>query len=468
MTRSFDVFDTLLARRYINSNVVWDTLEKSYQIDGFTQARIAADTGNRNIEQIYDALVNAGIISQEQREEIYLAELLLEKNLAFPIKENIDKVRNGDILVSDMYLRGSEILDLVRFVGMDKQVSIYQSNGDKSSGAFWSRMKGKLDLEYHMGDNINSDVNQPTQYGFNAVHYPNAASLTSIEQFFMDNGLPHLGLLVRETRLIDHSVDYAPYLETANQKNLPWLFMVCEILYRKYKNKEIVFLGRDCQLLYKIYSGYYPAKSQYLPFSREVALNQPEEAVTYLKHYTSDNSVLVDISSTGKTWQTICDIHPFSIEVVIYSDLYWYSSEKPVVPTTFSSIHKNSVIGGTNILIEIFNCGDHGKMRRIHDVDGFPVSVFSNISELPEQVVDVIHRPVNNAVNLRKKGHYSALTSELANIDQEMLINMSASLLINICSTDKNALNVLNPDDGTYIMNEFDSKEAEYLSSVSF
>jgi len=467
MTRSFDVFDTLLARRYIDSKIIWNTLENQYEIVGFMQARMDADTGNRNLKGIYNALIECNVLTEDKAYEVYTAELKMEKSLAFPIKENIDKVRNGDILVSDMYLHASEILDLTRSIGMDKQVSIYQSNGDKSTGAFWSKMQGKLDLEYHLGDNINSDVNKPSEYGFNSVHYPNTTSLTQIEDLFINNGMTHLGLLIRETRLMDYSSKYGTYLDIANQKNLPWLFVACELLYRKYNNKEIVFLGRDCQLLYKVYSAYFNARAQYLPFSREVALNQPREATEYIKHYISNDSILVDISSTGKTWEIICGIYPFNVEVFIHSDLYWYSSSKPVTPNTFTSFHKNSVIGGTSIIIEIFNCGDHGKLRSIDMIEGLPVGKFSNVAELPNEIIDIIHRPVNNAIELRLKGHYAALTSELSKVDTEILLSISANLLVGMSSIDKTTLNIINLDDGKYIMDEFDKKESEYLNNVS-
>ena len=460
--RSFDVFDTLLSRRYINSDIIWDQMEKSHGIQGFASNRKAADTGSRNLKQIYQTMASANHIPADQVNAFCSDEIAREKELAFPIKENIDRVRDGDLLVSDMYMSGEDILNLVRSVGLEKQVTIFQSNGDKSTGAFWDRMKGKLDLEYHLGDNIHSDVQMPLSRGFNGVHYPN--NLTPRENYLLENKMTHLGLLIREIRLRNHEKDFDALFSVANQENLFWLFVACEMLHRKYSDKKIVFLGRDCQLMHKIYNAYYSVQSYYLPFSREVALNQTEEAVQYLKHFTTEDSVLVDISSTGRTWEIICKNHPFNVEVMVYSDLYWYSENKPSIHDSFSSIHRNSIIGPTSIILEIFNCGDHGKIRHIDIIEGVPVCRFGE-TEFPKEVIDVIHKPVNDAVAL--KAYYSSITKELADLTIEELEAISAHLMTSISSIPKNFINALNPKDNTYIMDEFDRKEAEYLNSIS-
>jgi len=460
MIRSFDVFDTLFARRYVNSNIIWDSMEKDTGIQGFAQHRRAADTGSRNLKQIYQAMAADGHILEEDVDHFCAVEILAEKSLIFPIKENLDKVRDGDLFVSDMYMTGPDILNLVRSVGMDKQVTIYQSNGDKATGAFWDRMKGKLDLEYHLGDNIHSDYNMPKMRGFNAVHYPNTNSMSEIEEYLVSIDLQHLGLLLREIRLRNYEPEYDLYLDIANQKNLLLIFLFCEILHRKYKNRQIVFLGRDCQLTQRIYNTFYNVRSYYLPFSREVAMKDTDAAVHYLKTHAPEGSVLVDISSTGRTWELICEKHPFDVEVFVHSDTYWYSQTKPVIPETFSYIHANSVIGNTSIILEIFNCGDHGKVKSIELVDGVPVCKFGK-TELPKELIDIIHKPVNDAVDLRRKNNYINLTNELSKVDDDILNVLSANLLVNISNTSREYLNINN------VLDEFDRKEAQYLDSVS-
>lgn len=458
--RSFDVFDTLLARRYINSDIIWETMESDYSIPGFASSRKASDTGSRNLKEIYDVLANIGLITNEQAKTMLADEILREQQLAFPIKENLAKVRNGDLLVSDMYMQAPDILNLVRSVGLDKQVTIYQSNGDKSTGAFWRTMQGKLDLEYHIGDNVNSDYNMPRNYGFNAVHYSNTNGLTSTEDYLISIGLKHLGFLIREIRLSNYEPDHTMFFEIASQKNLLLLFLFCEILRRKHGDRPIAFLGRDCQLTQKVYSAYFGVQSYYLPFSREVAFKCTDNAVEYLKTHLPSNPALVDISSTGRTWEVICSQHPFDVEVFIYSDTYWYSKDKPQLPANFNYIHANSVIGSTSIVLEVFNCGDHGKINNINIVNGVPVCEFGE-TELPLDVIDVIHKPVNNAVELRNRGYYSQVTSELSLLDDETLSMMSSQLLTIISNTPIMQLN----ENG--VMDSFNRQEESYLDAIS-
>jgi len=458
--RSFDVFDTLFGRRYINNDAVLATMQEIYKIDNFMSNRKSADTGNRNLKQIYQTMVDVGHIPANMEDILHAAEVAIEKNYIFPIKENIQQVRDGDLLVSDMYMQATDILSLVRSVGMNKQVSIYQSNGDKASGSFWAKMKGQLDIEYHLGDNEHSDVNIPLSYGFNGRHYSNISELTFNEQFLLNNELKQLGLMMREIRLSNYEPEYNAFFHVANQQNFLLIFVLCETLYRKYGNRPITFLGRDCQLLHKIYNEYYNVRSYYLPFSREVAQKQTKESVEYLKSNTFHDSVLVDISSTGKTWELICKNHPFNVEVIIYSDLYWYSKEKPVLPSTFSYIHQNSKIGPTSIILEIFNCGNHGKLQRIDMINDVAIGVYGE-SELPKEVVDVIHKPFDNAVELHKKNQYPKIREELTNVSDEELTSISSILLINISNMSRNTFNV------NGVMDEFDKKEALYLNNIS-
>ena len=455
--RSFDVFDTLFARRYVTSEIIWEEMERIHQIPDFSRNRKDADNGQRSLSQIYEAMQSSGVLPEYYNiEELVSEEIRREAKYIFPIKENIDQVRNSDILVSDMYMKSIDILNLVRSVGMDKQVSIYQSNGDKSNGSFWSRMRGKLDIEYHLGDNIHSDFNVPISHGFNAIHYAEVSKQTTYEKFLGDNGLRQLSLLLREIRLRNYDPLYSIYLETAGQQNLILLFVLCELLHRKYPSRPITFLGRDCELMYKIYNEFYSVKSYYLPFSREVAQKQTAESVEYLKTNTFEDSVLVDISSTGRTWEIICRQHPFDVEAIIYSDLCWYSDTKPVLPKTFDYIHQNSVIGQTSIVLEIFNCGTHGKLNHISVINGVPIGSYGT-PELPKKVVDLIHKPVNDAVQLHRMGEYESLIEEFSSISSEDLELISAKLLVNISTLPIDQLNINNT------MVEFDKKESEYL-----
>jgi hypothetical protein len=61
-------------------------------------------------------------------------EIELEFENAIPIRTNLERVEHGDLLITDMYMPGTDILRMLRGVGLDKQVTIFRSNRGKSSG----------------------------------------------------------------------------------------------------------------------------------------------------------------------------------------------------------------------------------------------------------------------------------------------------------------------------------------------
>lgn len=305
---SFDVFDTLIGRRYINNDIVFNSIEQISKVKNFAAERKAADDGNRSLLEIYKYLHQIGLITEQQIYALKQLEILYEISNIFPIKENIDKVKHGDLLVSDMYMSGPDILSLVRSVGLDKQVTIYQSNGDKRTGKFWEEArKNNLQIEMHYGDNALSDVINAKRFGFSATHFKDSIEVSQCEQFLRSQNLNVLSYLLREIRLSNSSKEHAELFDTANQINLPWLFFVCELIYRQYKGKHVVFLSRDCQLMYRIYSAFYEP-CQYLPFSRKVVIENAEVAAKYLKNQIPEGAVIFDMSSTGKTWERILSL----------------------------------------------------------------------------------------------------------------------------------------------------------------
>jgi len=425
---SFDVFDTLLARRNLTSDPIWHHIEVEFGLADYVQNRKLADTGSRNLEGIYDVLVSNGTIPADLRDTVYRRELELEIAESIPIQDNLDRVQDGDLLISDMYLPASNILQMVRGVGLTKQVTIYQSNGDKSNGSIWPRLSVHRP-GVHLGDNQHSDVNMPGQAGFTA-ELCTQTHFTVVEHGLFNNLLPNVALLVRESRLAFNG-DHRPHFEIANSSNLPLLFVMSEMIHRRYENRNVVMLGRDCQLLHKIYNAYYNETTPYLPFSRVVAYNQPDTAVEYLNSHSARQPVFFDISSTGGTWAKLGN--DLEVCVAIYSDLAYYTPKRPVLPTKFKYLTNNTQIGQTNILLEMFNCGDHGHLSRLTPIDGRLITAEFAAPELPKDLVQVIHTPVHFAV--KQSGTYrDAVRKELSCLTEQQLIDKFSEFAMRICT----------------------------------
>jgi hypothetical protein len=425
---SFDVFDTLLARRYISNDAILNQLARHFALTNFVEARKTADNGFRSLAEIYDHLVLQGVVPASVRDAILKREIEMEIENVFPVAQNLARVQHGDILISDMYLPASAILQMVRSVGLNKQVTLYQSNADKSNGAVWRKFSHRPEL--HLGDNQKSDFNVPVQHGFNAEHFSPATEPSTIENNLISNGFVHLGLLTREIRL-RNTPTFKDHFDLACDYNLPLLFVMAECIHRQYADRNIVFLGRDCQLLHRIYNAYYDL-SYYLPFSRKVAFNQPDDAIQYLHTHAPENPLFVDVVSTGGTWaQLQSDI---DILVMVYLDDGWiYTQQRPVLPKGFKYLTKTSEIGKTNLLLEVMNCGDHGHLEKIHIHQDQLMQAHFSSPELPPELIADIHRPVAQAVSLAPI-YKAPLREEMHKFSENQLIQAFTQLTSFICS----------------------------------
>ena len=425
---SYDVFDTLIARRFITNDYTLSMMESFSKKPNFAAERKVADTGSRSLYQIYEALVHKGFITQDELMTFYKLEVELEKKHTFPLM-HINNVFDGDILISDMYLSGADILELVRNAGCNSQVTIYQSNADKRTGVVWDKLKG-FELADHTGDNLVSDIENAQERGFSTVQYIDAVNLTGMEKILAKNNLNFMSALVREVRLRTPYSKNKELTSVANQLNLPMLLFICEMLHRKYAKKNMVFLGRDCQLLYKLYNAYYQT-AYYVPFSRKVAYEQPQESVEYLKAHMPPDAVLVDMGSTGATWEHLCKLHPFNIEVVVYSDSFFYGDHKPVIPETFSWLAKKTEIKPTNEVMEVFNCADHGYLDQILNHNGVYFAKFGP-HEMDEDDTTDIHYPINMAVETASN-YGNNISQELSKLSEDDLFGTFSELAGLLC-----------------------------------
>ena len=196
MVRSWDCFDTLLGRRYHYPKSIFNILQNQYNSTNFYDQRIMAEknSSKKTLEDIYKLLPEYSL-------EL---ELEIEKEYTFPIKENFIQVSDGDIIVSDMYLSGDQILELLRHHGLDKDVTVYSSYGGKASGAIWNSLKEKHNIQCHIGDNLYSDVIMPRKYGISTRYYHN--SNLGYDEQLIERYIPYLAYWVKYIRLCN------PYL----------------------------------------------------------------------------------------------------------------------------------------------------------------------------------------------------------------------------------------------------------------
>ena len=139
-------------------------------------------------------------------------------------------------------------------------------------------------------------------------------------------------------------------------------------------------------------------------------------AVMYLASQSPSNPLYVDLSSTGATWQHLSRYSQFNVLVGIYSDVFYYTNTKPELPNGFEYLVKNSEIGNTNYLLEVFNCAKHGHIKGF---DKFKASFGE--PELGLTTIIDIHDPIDSAVELSTYYGFIIQDEMTAKSDEEIL-----------------------------------------------
>jgi FkbM family methyltransferase len=398
--RTFDVFDTLITRRYLDPHSIIFQLAEEF---GFEPSlRIEADNGLRSLDQIYES------IDVPQKSLVKQREIELELENLIPIRENMIKVQDGDILISDMYLPGWMILEFCRRKGLRAQCSVYASNSDKGTGIVWDKLRNTPPI-YHLGDNIKSDIESPKTRNLNGVHYGDFK--------FRDNELhlcnlfsKDLGCLIREIRLTSQKIDSNSGIQSlALNYNLPMLIAFAVKLNQI--ERPITFLGRDLQALYRVFVSLTNRSDvNYLPFSRLGAAKK-ELANAYIESHSPSNSILVDLASTGLTHQRLDSTRDFM--ALIYIDDFAYSEKSTTKNEKFHYLFKSSKIGGTNQFVEQLNCASHGALKEITKTDPVKLNFFG--LEVDQSELANIHQVINEFEGVI--GNYPNLLASIKDVD---------------------------------------------------
>ena len=132
---SFDIFDTILARELIQPEDVFDIVEKTFPYPNFKVIRqTAAMETQGNFDEIYDQIKENEKLSYDFMNRLKEFEFQVELNKTYLVHQNYRLIKDGDILISDMYLSEERIHRLLESAGYDKHTKVYVSNGGKREG----------------------------------------------------------------------------------------------------------------------------------------------------------------------------------------------------------------------------------------------------------------------------------------------------------------------------------------------
>ena len=280
---SFDVFDTLLIRPFVDAKDIYMYIEQKYQLNGFYNARIEAENKARQslnkevtIYEIYEYIDNkySNIIDLEVKTEL----LLIEANpLLLNIYQEAKKQNKKIIVISDMYL-DSKTLELMlqkNNINIDKIYVSCEFNKRKADGELYKYVISDLNTSpsniVHIGDNYISDYVMANDNGILGYKVPTIINnnLSNNEtnfclSYYNSNKNIEISKLIHLFSQYYCCNDNTNFYEKlgymlAGPLVLGYLRYVCE----SAKNNNIdllLFVSRDGYLLKEIYLKYFYQK----------------------------------------------------------------------------------------------------------------------------------------------------------------------------------------------------------------
>jgi hypothetical protein len=309
VVNSFDIYDTILARNVINNLDIFQIIEDKYNILNFKNLRIHSEKINGlSLDTIYNEYIKLDpTIDIEYLQNIEIKTEIEYSYLIIPI---YNLIKDGDILISDMYFNTSQLNHILKSIGFKKNVTIYSSSSGKSKqkGDMYIYLKTNYDIKYHYGDNKISDVNNAKKNNINPI-YVNISLLNKYEKFLIKNNHKDFGLVIRKFRHQNpyeyNSHFYNLYNEQASY-NIPILLML-SVSINKIMEKEklinLLCLTRDGCLFNIIFSKLYPnINCEMFQSSRKMNKNYNDEYKEYVKKkYIDGKSILFDLHGAFKS-----------------------------------------------------------------------------------------------------------------------------------------------------------------------
>lgn len=198
MNYSFDIFDTLLARKVPCPSDVFTLVERKLKDEGFVippfslfpLLRVRAERWSRRfainyectIEDIYDLIGNLLLWTERQKNIAIQVERQIEAQLLFATPYGLTQVMHARareeniFFISDMYLDSTFLCAVLRremiFQNGDVLVVSCEAKVSKASGQIWKYVIDQFGLKFsdllHQGDNLHSDVASPKKHGIQA------------------------------------------------------------------------------------------------------------------------------------------------------------------------------------------------------------------------------------------------------------------------------------------------------------
>lgn len=306
MPNSFDLFDTLLGRLHYHPDSIFYQVQNRFPFPGFVFFRMLAESqSDKTLTDIYRHFQRLTGITDSVAHALKEFEFQMELGQIFPIMENLNLVKDGDLIVSDTYYDTDQIKQILNKIGLCKKVHIYATARGKSSGTIWDKIKTEHAIAGHMGDSLHADVASPKSNNIAAVHYTNG-QFSSHELKMIELGQEALAYIMRTLRLQNPYPPQSPEHQLWNdqcQINIPLLVhasLYLDEFCKKKKKKRVLFTSRDGCLWIQLFQKLFPDyESIYFHSSRYMYAFPSESFIEYVRDLYTDEALIVDSHGSG-------------------------------------------------------------------------------------------------------------------------------------------------------------------------
>lgn len=318
--QSFDLFDTLVARRCMAPLDVFRRVEEKSGYVGFATRRHLVEMKvfgkfTYGLDDIYAMLVAEKTLDERQATVAKAMELQEEWDQLMPIAQTVALVGENDIVISDMYLPQAFVERVLREkCGLNNK--LYLSNYGKHHRTIWPAIKAAHPLRMHYGDNPHADVSSP-----NAFDIP--AKLVTVSKWDQTEELMHkLGFgayahALREVRLetFHPNTRLRNAMQGQIRINFPLMLLAAHWLRHTAQDfgaDRLLMAARDCSMLHRLVNSEHFVRhgmpeARYIRISRPLCYAATAEYEAYLRGQFSAKALLVDFVGTGRSIMSLMD-----------------------------------------------------------------------------------------------------------------------------------------------------------------
>lgn len=311
--RTFDIFDTLIARRCIDAHLVFSEVEARSGITGFAQARQEAERNvyhrEYNFSDIYAGLRDLLNVDDATAESLMHLEVQVELENVIPIASMQKHLTQESVFITDMYLPVPVIRELLARAGVRREHPILISSHGKSASATWRYFAEQGVQCIHHGDNEHSDVYNARQFGMRARLAP-ASRLSVFELFLRERGAERAAGALRAARLQVDTDGMPEWMQRLQYNlNLPFLLVSVLNLLSELKDRQarkVLFASRDGRHLQSAFlalrdhfEDLMGVDAHYWFTSRVARTRGSNDYAFYCQQMISDSVALVDLCGTG-------------------------------------------------------------------------------------------------------------------------------------------------------------------------